>query len=200
MRVPPLLAFLLGLFLAFFSVLLEHFARDWRTSVVETRDPARLLAKAIDFRAPADLAREADRRGAQYDLAMISREEEARDSTRRTALAAYRAALVDGPTLTLTQNWLGRNFDPMLLIGFDAGNTVYPTGTFNAEWGSLEVTAGGALVANDQSTLRIRAPRASPAESQTVKGDGWVLTLKPGWSVQPFAERPGSYVVRQGTR
>ena len=176
------------------GALLDHFAPRWQARVVEAHDPARLLAQAITYRVPANLAREAERRAMQYEGARILAEETSRDSSRRTAMAKYRAALVDGPTLTLTQKWLGRNFNPDMLVGFDAEHTVYPTGTFNSEWGSLEVTSGGALLSNDQLTLRVSAP-STPPTSRTVTGDGWKLTLKPGWSLQSAAARPGSYVV-----
>ena len=110
-------------------------------------------------------------------------------------MAAYRARLVDGPVLTLTQANLNRNFDPLSLIGFDMTNTIYPTGVFSAEWGSLEVTDGGALVSNDFSRVTVGAPsRAPTAEDRTVRGTGWVLTLKPGWSVV-VGER--GYVVKR---
>jgi hypothetical protein len=178
------------------GVLLDHFAPGWQRSITQTRDPARVLARAIALALPADLAREVERRAPQYDAVRITAEETTRDSSRRVAMTVYRSALVDGPTLTLTQKWLGRNFDPDALVGFDAQNTVYPTGIFNSEWGALAVTSGGALLSNDQLTLRVSAPRTSPSDGRNVTGDGWTLTLKPGWSVQPSPRRPGSYVVR----
>jgi hypothetical protein len=114
-------------------------------------------------------------------------------------MANYEARLVDGPVLTLTQSSLNRNFDPLSLIGFDMTSTLYPTGSFSAEWGSLDVTAGGALVANDFSRVIINAPAHPPvADDRTLRGDGWLLTLKPGWSVVAAPGRAGSYVLRNG--
>jgi hypothetical protein len=85
-----------------------------------------------------------------------------------------------------------------VLVGFDTRNTVYPTGTFNSDRGTLEVTSGGALLSNDQTTLRVAAPSLEPdAAARTVKGEGWTLTLKPGWVLRPAASRSGSYVVEQ---
>jgi hypothetical protein len=178
------------------GVLLDHFAPDWRTRVRAVRDPARMLATGLGLHAPRDVAREAERRARRYEYATVMREEAARDSTRRGAMAAYRAQLVDGPTLTFTQPWLGRNFNPQTLVGFDIRNTIYPTGTFNSVWGKLEVTNGGALLSNDQATLRVRAPATPPAaDVRTLRGDGWTLELAPGWSVRPSPDRAGSYVV-----
>lgn len=91
-------------------------------------------------------------------------------------------------------------FDPTALVGFDLRTTVYPSGTFTAPWGTLAVERGGVLVANDFSRLRVGAPAAvvDPG-ARRVSGDGWVLTLNPGWAVRPDPPRPGSYVVVGGT-
>jgi hypothetical protein len=62
--------------------------------------------------------------------------------------------------------------------------------------GSLDVTAGGALVSNDFRRLQVRAPSTAPVpDDRVVRGDGWVLTLKSGWSVAAAPDRVGSYVV-----
>lgn len=181
--------------------LLDRFDPGWQRRVREVRDPARMLATSVKLRVPRDLAREADRRAHRYDYATVMREEVARDSVRRGAMAAYRAQLVDGPTLTFTQPWLGRNFNPQTLVGFDIRHTLYPTGTFNSVWGKLEVTSGGALLSNDQATLRVRAPSSVPAaDARTLRGDGWTLELAPGWQVAPSPDRSGSYVVVKTSR
>ncbi len=94
---------------------------------------------------------------------------------------------------------MDRDFDPQSLVGFDITNTIHPTGVFSADWGSLEVTKGGALVANDFRRVQVSAPgQTLKADDRIVRGDGWVLTLEPGWSVVPAPGRPGSYVLRKG--
>lgn len=164
------------------GVLLDRFDPGWQRRVREVRDPARMLATSISLRLPRDLAKEANRRAHRYDYVTVMREEAARDSLRRGAMATYRAQLVDGPTLAFTQPWLGRNFNPQTLVGFDIRHTLYPTGTFNSVWGKLEVTNGGALLSNDQTTLSVRAPSIAPAaDARTLRGDGWTLELAPGW-------------------
>jgi len=183
------------------GVLLDRFDPGWQRRVREVRDLARMLATSVKLRVPRDLAREADRRAHRYDYVTVMREEVARDSVRRGAMAAYRAQLVDGPTLTFTQPWLGRNFNPQTLVGFDIRHTLYPTGTFNSVWGKLEVTSGGALLSNDQATLLVRAPSSVPvADARTLRGDGWTLELAPGWSIVPAPGRSGSYVVVKTSR
>lgn len=72
-----------------------------------------------------------------------------------------------------------RGFDPNTLVPFPGGATVYPTGHFTADWGTLTVESGGALVAADYREVRVEAPNESAGS--TIKGPGWVLTLAEGW-------------------
>jgi hypothetical protein len=177
------------------GLLLDRFAVGWREELKRTPDPASILAQHLRFQP----RRDAEQRAKGYDVEALDREETARDSARRGTMAAYKARLVDGPVLTLTQASLNRNFDPQSLVGFDIANTIYPAGVFGADWGSLEVTAGGALVANDFGRVQVSAPSRAPSvDDRVVRGDGWVLTLKPGWSVTPARDRPGRYVLRKG--
>jgi hypothetical protein len=180
------------------ALLLDHFAPDWRSEIARSRNPAQLLSTALAFRPHQDLARAADRAAGEYGAHDVMVSEAARDSARRPVMAGYKQRLVDGPTLTLTQTGLARGFNPQTLVGFDMVSTVYPTGSFGAQWGSLQVTDGGALVANDYSSVRISAPEsASIPPDRTLRGQGWVLKLNEGWGLQPAPGRPGSFLVRK---
>jgi hypothetical protein len=182
------------------GLLLDHFAPDWRSEIARSRNPARLLSTALGFHQPRDLARAADRASEAYGARDVMAAEAVRDSARRPIMAGYKQRLVDGPTLTFTQTGLARGFNPQTLVGFDMVSTVYPTGSFGAKWGSLQVTDGGALVSNDYSWLRISAPQsATVPQDRTVRGQGWVLKLNEGWELQPSPGHPGSYVVTRKT-
>ncbi len=175
---------------------LDRYAVEWRDSVRRVHDPAALLATALHFRSPPDLRRAAERRAKRYGDDGILREESTRDSVRRARLALYRARLAEHPTLLLRQHSLNRSFDPNSLVPFDSTATVYPTGTFSSAWGSLEVTSGGALVANDGSWLRVSAPPIPPDPgSRTIRGDGWALTLAPRWTIKVAASTPPGFEV-----
>jgi hypothetical protein len=63
--------------------------------------------------------------------------------------------------------------------------------TLSAQWGRLDAN-GGVLRAADGSTLSV--PVTGPLEGATLHGDGWSVTLNPGWLVQPAA-RPGSFTI-----
>jgi hypothetical protein len=182
------------------GLLLDRWMLAWpdslRATPAEARSPARLLARAVGFMPPRDartLAREADRRSLSYGGAELALEETHRDSVRRARLAEYRARLMDGPVLVLRQNGLMRSFNPNELVPFDSASTVYPTGTFEADWGKLELASGGALVANDFRTLRLPAPAA--VEGRVISGSGWTLTLAAGWVARKSASRVVDYEV-----
>lgn len=180
------------------GLLLDRFSPGWRTDVRTTRDPARLLAAAIGFHTPKDLARVVAQRAKPYGDAEIMTQELARDSMRRVVMADYRKRLIDGRTITFHQTNLSRGFNPQTLVGFDSTWTIYPTGSFSSDWGSLDLKQGGAMVASDFRTVRIESPSAPVAPgARTVEGPGWTLTLTPGWSLGPSTDHPGSYEVRK---
>jgi hypothetical protein len=179
------------------GILLDQFDPDWRDAVRTKRDIGALLAQAIHFQRPRELARTARTRAQEYGWNEVDRTEAARDSARAPAMQGYRARLGDGPVITLRQSKdsLAWSYDPTELIGFDLQSTVYPSGDFSAPWGKLTVDHGGVLVQNDFSRIRIGAPAVpAAADTREIKGDGWTLVLNPGWSLQPDVSRPGSFV------
>lgn len=173
------------------GLLLDRYAAGWRARVAH-EGMARQLARALRFVPPPDRVARAERRAAAYGGDEIAAEEDARETDRQRRLTDLRARLVAGPVLVLEQKGLRRAFDPNTLVSMPAEGTVYPTGAFSAEWGSLEVTAGGALVSSDYRTLRVPAP--ADTTGRTIRGDGWTLELAPGWSLRPGA-RPGDLTV-----
>jgi hypothetical protein len=180
------------------GTLLDHFAPGWRTLVRSNRDVSNLLATAVQFRMPAKLATAAETRAREYGWADVDREETARDSVRAPIMRDFTRRLVDGPTITLRQrkDSLSWGYDPTALIAFDLASTIYPSGSFTAPWGTLTVERGGVLLRNDFSTIRVGAPSATvAADSKQLAGDGWTLSLKPGWRVVQDPAKSGSYVV-----
>ena len=169
------------------GLLLDAYAPKWRTEV-SREGLAPQLAAALKFTPPADLAGQAQRAARRYEMEALAQEEDVRAATRAKALADYRARLIEGPVLSLRQPGLERAFNPNTLVAMGGDGTVYPTGSFGAEWGSLEVESGGALVATDFTLLRLAAPRDT--SGSVIHGEGWTLKLAAGWTLSP-GERPG---------
>jgi hypothetical protein len=168
------------------GVLLDSFAPSWRNAVLTNRDIGTLLAQAIRFQRPRNLAATALVRAKEYGWDEIDRSEAARDSARAPQMREYRARLAEGPTLTLRQSKdsLSWSYDPTELIGFDLTSTIYPSGNFSAPWGKLSVEHGGVLVRNDFSAITVGAPASSVTGSNKITGDGWSLELALGWSIR----------------
>lgn len=160
------------------GLLLDRWAAGWQRSVA-ARPLARRLAEAVAFSAPSDAVGEAALRAPLYGGGEIASQEDARASERAARIADYQRRLANGPVLVLRQEKLMRGFDPNTLVPFPGGATVYPTGHFTADWGTLTVESGGALVAADYREVRVEAPNESAGS--TIKGPGWVLTLAEGW-------------------
>ena len=178
------------------GVLLDQFSPNWRDSVLTTRDLGLLLARAINFQRPRNLAVAARARAQEYGWDEVDRSEAARDSARAPMMREYRSRLADGPTITLTQSRdsLSWSYDPTELVGFDLSSAVYPSGNFSAAWGKLTVDHGGVLVQNDFSRIRVGAPQVPIVpDAREIRGEGWTLALNSGWTVRPY--RAGSYIV-----
>jgi len=174
---------------------LDRFAPGWRTRI-QTAGFAAQLAHAVRFVPPADLAGAAAAKADRYDGAELARTEDVRALERDRRLADYRKRLIEGPVLILPADRMGRSFNPNNLVPLKGVGTIYPTGTFSAPWGTLEVTDGGALVAASRSEVRVPIPEGFTPGSTEVAGTGWKLTLNSGWVVRP-GTRQGDWTVQQ---
>jgi hypothetical protein len=172
------------------GLLLDVYVPGWRRRVAR-EGLASQLGAGLRFRAPPDLSASARTAATRYDADALGLEEDARARARAEALADYRRRLIDGPVLTLRQAGLQRAFNPNTLVAAGADGTVYPTGTFGAAWGSLEVERGGALVSTDFTVLRLPAP--SDTAGPVIRGEGWTLRLSEGWRLAP-GDRAGDWV------
>jgi hypothetical protein len=182
------------------GILLDRFSPQWRTAVISNRDIGDLLAKAIGFERPRELARSARDRANEYGWREVDSAEAARELARAPLMKEYRTRLGDGALITLrqSQDSLSWSYDPTALIAFDLHSTVYPSGNFSAPWGKLTVEKGGVLVRNDFSSIRVGAPpNAAPSTGRVIEGDGWKLELNPGWSLRADPTRAGSLVVER---
>ncbi|MCC7054630.1 MAG: hypothetical protein IT355_15270 [Gemmatimonadaceae bacterium] len=178
------------------GLLLDDVAPGWHTAVRTSRSMAARLAAAIRAPVHALPSDSLAALGAMYGYAGIADEERARAREQRATHARLVTLLVSGPTLTFRQTSASRSFDPNTLIPLDSLGTVYPTGSFEAEWGRLVVSAGGALLSDDGGMIRVSAAGAALADGArgTLGGTGWIVELQDGWTVRTDG-RPGSFVI-----
>jgi hypothetical protein len=119
--------------------------------------------------------------------------EVAYEQTKRTQLAEFQAKLVDGPVLALPLVDSNMQFKPQSLVPLGDLGTVYPTLTLEDAWGTLNVESGGALLRKQPRIATVSVTGFNPA---TLRGPGFTLALKPGWTIQP-GPRKGDLVVKR---
>lgn len=171
-----------------YGLLLDAQDPGWRSRVAARGDFGRMLADAVGFRSPADIAAAVDTRGARYGMAALRAQEEATEQARRKTAVAWRAQLVSGPTLALPAEGNQVVFDPRNLFPLPPFGTVYPTMSLAGPWGTLDVSHG-ALMDVDWKIVHVSA-RGVEHSGEHWKSAGWTLDLARGWIVEP-GPRPG---------
>ena len=167
-----------------YGLLLDRYASGWHAQLKSGDGFDVMLGRALHVRAaPSDSLRVATR-ARSYDGDALHAAEAARETTRREQLALNRKRFIDGPVLTLPFRKMNVQFNPTTLQPLGDAGTVYPTIRVTDEWGVIE-TKNGALMKSDWSALIVTAPVMATGSSVT--GDGWTLTLKPGWKLVPDA-------------
>ncbi|MDB5433696.1 MAG: hypothetical protein JWP35_4812 [Caulobacter sp.] len=171
-----------------YGLLLDRYAPGWRSKMKSKDAPAldRLLRAAVPTRA----ARNVPERSAAYAPAPLRAFETDRDAKRQAMLSALHARFVDGPVLCVPSQKINYQFNPSAAQPLAGIGTVYPRLRVTGAFGILETTNGGLLGKNACS---VSVPAAG-ADMDALKGDGWTLTLNPGWSVKPGA-RAGDWVL-----
>ena len=177
-----------------YGLLLDRERPNWRRELGAEAQLGSLLASAMHIEMVGGAPVSA--RAARYDDGALRASEVRRDAERRARLAAFRERLVDGPVLSLPLRKTNYQFNPQTLVPLDEAGTVYPTMRLVDEWGSLEVESGGALV---WSTGKRATVTARGATAPGVSGEGWKLTLNPGWRVAPGSRTGDLTVVHSGS-
>jgi hypothetical protein len=175
-----------------YGLLLDTIEPDWRTRLNAHSSLSGLLAQAIGWKPPADIAAVAQQAGVRHGASRIVAEERAREKRHRQKLARWKRALVDGPVLVLPFMAMHIQFDPNTLMALPPYGTVYPTLRVSDRWGVLDAQHG-ALVDADWSRAQVAI--GTDFSATHLAGPGWTLTLAPGWSLVP-GKRKGDWTLR----
>jgi hypothetical protein len=174
------------------GLLLDRYDSKWRARAASVPLHSLLIA-ALQVKPRHGLESAAAGRAGRYGYPAVAAAEREREARRQLLLADLKARFLDGPVVEFpSAPEMTRAFNPTTLAPFPPHGVYYPTGTFTANWGKLQVESGGALVAPDNRSLLIPAP-ADPAASP-LRGPGWTLHLAPGWRIRPAA-RQGCFTV-----
>lgn len=170
-----------------YGVLLDDVVPGWRRQVRATSDLGEMLAAGIKRSPTASLAAAV----ARYDGARLRTAEEARDRAQQVRVAELRRRFVDGPVLSMPAAGSGTSDTTGSVSIPGAGIVYFRNFTRSSQWGRLNAE-DGVLHSTDQTTLVV--PVTGPLEGTELRGDGWTVTLNPGWVVRP-AVRAGSFVI-----
>jgi hypothetical protein len=130
---------------------------------------------------------------ARYGGVDIRAAEQTRAEQRKARVRELQTRFVDGPVL-LVPSGGGATFNAV-------GATPIPgAGTVNllpyrakGQWGTLEATKG--VLICDDGTRRLPGPVR--IEGANLTGDGWTVTVAPGWTVRS-GPRSGDYQIIRG--
>jgi hypothetical protein len=174
-----------------YGVLLDALAKGWRKGLTPEVDLGEKLITALglpkvlmDEEAVVEAAR-------AYDGPALREAEDTLARARAERDAKARRRLVEGAVLVLPLKAMQLQFDPRRVFPLGEHGSVYGTLTVLDTWGKLQAD-GGALMAPDFRSVRVPAP--AQAAGQELQGEGWTLSLQPGWKLAP-GTRPGDWVV-----
>lgn len=171
---------------AAYGVLLDAFAPGWPRHFKPDDDLGELLQTAAKSTPAAD----PDAATRRYGGPALRAEEETRDAEQKRHVAELRERFVNGPLLIVPR---GRN--AMLrttgATPIPGEGTVFMEYSLTAPWGTISAT-GGLLESSDGATLRVPGPFTT--EGNTLRGEGWEVTVADGWVVRP-GPRPGDFTV-----
>ncbi|HEU4931207.1 MAG TPA: hypothetical protein VFT48_03965 [Pyrinomonadaceae bacterium] len=169
-----------------YGILLDDASADWRRRVRRDSDLGQMLMAALDVRPVAN----AVKASARYGGTELRAAEQARAERRSAVLRDLQNRFVHGPVL-LVPSGGGATFNAVGATPIPGAGTVYFSQyRTRGQWGTLEAT-NGVLISDDG---RRRVPGPFRIEGANITGDGWTVTVAPGWTVRP-GPRSGDYQI-----
>lgn len=173
---------------AAYGVLLDLYDPGWTRRFSPSADLGDLIAAAAGATPTNDVEAAARRYGGPELRAW----EVQRDSEQKARVAELRRKYVDGP-LVIVPRVSGGMLVTTGAVPIPGVGTVYREYRLTAEWGTIAST-NGLLDATGDATLRGAGPWT--VEGTTITGDGWVITVNPGWAARPDVRNGDLRVVR----
>jgi hypothetical protein len=180
-----------------YGLLLDELAPGWRKAFKGSDDLGDLLGAALGMAPPADLAAATGPRLETYGGKELAAAEDEVVAKRQKAAAALRERYVEGPVLDLpVARGFNYAYDPEGKVAIEGVGTAYAYARVIAEWGTLVAEKGALLPTKDGVVTGVRVPAPKDTSARPLVGEGWTLTLKPGWTLAPGA-RKGDWVLKQ---
>lgn len=159
----------------------------WNKNIDNDTDLTEFLSEAFEQEARILLQGYVRQVAEEYSVREIADEELQRSSDHSFTLDEYREKFFDEPHLEIRLEDMNMSFNPKNLIPLDEDEgTVYPTIVVSDNWGVLTVTEGGALLRSDWRWIIVSPP--VEITDQTIKGEGWVIELNAGYTIEENSE------------
>jgi hypothetical protein len=169
-----------------YGILLDTASPDWRKRVRSDSDLGQMLMAALNVRPVANAVKVS----ARYGGTQLRAAEQARAERRRAVMRELQNRFVDGPVLLVPAGG-GATFNAVGATPIPGAGTVYFSEyRTKGQWGTLEAT-NGVLITDDGKR---RLPGPVHIEGANITGDGWTVTVAPGWTVRP-GPRAGDYQI-----
>ena len=179
-----------------YGLLLDAAGKPWRNRIRPSSDLSAMAAGAYGI-ASIDEGK-AESLIDRYTGSRMVADERSRNAKRIENETRLRGRFIDGPTLTLPVGGsFAFSFDPNGATPIPGVGTVYASSRITDDWGVLEVSSGGVLfIRKDGGPITGVVVAAPIVSADGVKGDGWKLTLAPGWTATD-GSRKGDFVIAQ---
>ena len=162
-----------------YGLLLDQGDPNWRKKTGAQFHLAEALADLNQITLPANVKVAALKRSENPEDQQIFREETAREKDRIIKEKSYRKMFVTDALLILPgDKGLNRSFNPSTVFPLGDDGTIYPTSKVSGSWGVIE-SEKGIRINSDGSQAFVPAPTSA----DHLLGDGWKLTLNPGWRI-----------------
>jgi len=169
-----------------YGILLDTASPDWRRRVRSDSDLGQMLMAALDVTPAAD----AVEASARYGGMELRAAEKAGAEQRMARVRELQNRFVDGPVLLVPSGGSG-TFNAVGATPIPGAGTVYVLPyRQKGDWGTLEAMNG--VLINDDGTRRLPGPVR--IDGATLTGDGWTVTVAPGWTVRS-GPRSGDYQI-----
>ena len=171
-----------------YAMLLDDASADWRRRVRSDSDLGQMLMAALNVRPVAN----AVDASARYGGTELRAAEQARAERRKVVVQELQRRFVDGPVLVVPSGGSG-TFNAVGATPIPGVGTVYVLPyRQKGQWGTLEAT-NGVLVSDDGKR---RLPGPVRIEGANITGDGWTVTVAPGWTVRPGPRSGDNQIIR----
>ena len=170
-----------------YGYLLHDVDTLWTLKVDSNSNFTDLIGKYYQIKAiPSNIEAEVNNRSGRYDGVRITASENLKYAEHQQLQKQYIDIFTIKPVLIIALKKVNVGFNPNNLFDLGAYGTVYPTMTITDNWGKLNVTNGEGALMKDWQVVYLPVKKdMALTGGKTVEGDGWKLSLVPGWKVIP---------------